>query len=96
MSPMTSRPILRLAAIGVVLAALGLAGCGRKGPLDPPPSASAAPTAPAATGPMSPMGTSLFGDNTASPASVETQPGTDGQPVPKGQKRSLPLDVLLN
>ena len=32
----------RLALIGVLAAALGLAGCGRKGPLDPPPGASLA------------------------------------------------------
>jgi len=30
----------RLAAIGVLVAALGLSACGRKGPLDPPPSAA--------------------------------------------------------
>ena len=33
-------PFIRLATIGVLVAALGLAGCGRKGPLDPPPGAS--------------------------------------------------------
>jgi predicted small lipoprotein YifL len=32
----------RIAAIGALVAALGLAGCGRKGPLDPPPGATAA------------------------------------------------------
>jgi len=31
----------RLAAVGVVAAALGLSACGRKGPLDPPPYAAA-------------------------------------------------------
>jgi predicted small lipoprotein YifL len=34
------RPFLRLAVIGALAAALGLAACGRKGPLDPPPGAS--------------------------------------------------------
>jgi predicted small lipoprotein YifL len=34
--------LVRIAAIGVLVAALGLAGCGRKGGLDPPPGASAA------------------------------------------------------
>jgi predicted small lipoprotein YifL len=34
---------VRLAAIAALSAALALAGCGRKGPLDPPPSASVSP-----------------------------------------------------
>ena len=34
------RRYLRLALIGALAAALGLAACGRKGPLDPPPSAA--------------------------------------------------------
>jgi predicted small lipoprotein YifL len=33
-----NRNLLRIAAIGALVAALGLAGCGRKGGLDPPPS----------------------------------------------------------
>ncbi|MFN3656763.1 MAG: LPS translocon maturation chaperone LptM [Pseudolabrys sp.] len=32
----------RLAVTGVLVATLGLAACGRKGPLDPPPAASVA------------------------------------------------------
>jgi len=32
----------RIAAIGALVAALGLAGCGRKAGLDPPPAASIA------------------------------------------------------
>src|SRR6185437_13783531 len=31
-------PFLRLALIGTFVASLGLAACGRKGPLDPPPA----------------------------------------------------------
>jgi predicted small lipoprotein YifL len=34
--------LIRIAAIGALVAALGLAGCGRKGGLDPPPTASVA------------------------------------------------------
>ena len=33
--------LARIAAIGALIAALGLAGCGRKGGLDPPPGAAA-------------------------------------------------------
>ena len=41
MSLFCDRPYLRLALIGALAAALGLAGCGRKGALDPPPGVSA-------------------------------------------------------
>ena len=53
---MTSRfdhPFPTLAAIGGVALALLLAGCGLKGALDPPPSATAAP-AQGATAPGTP------------------------------------------
>ena len=33
-----NRLFLRFALIGALAAAFGLAGCGRKGPLDPPPA----------------------------------------------------------
>jgi predicted small lipoprotein YifL len=41
-SPICDRPYLRLVLIGALAASLGLAACGRKGPLDPPPAASLA------------------------------------------------------
>jgi len=34
------RHVSRLALLGVLAVALGLAACGKKGPLDPPPGAS--------------------------------------------------------
>ena len=40
MSRIAARPLVSLALIGAFVAALTLAGCGRKGPLDPPPAAS--------------------------------------------------------
>jgi predicted small lipoprotein YifL len=47
------RILARIAVIGALVAALGLAGCGRKGGLDPPPVAGVAvdPNAPPAVGP---------------------------------------------
>jgi len=42
LSRFCDRPFLRLAVIGAFVAALGLAACGRKGALDPPPGASLA------------------------------------------------------
>ena len=38
MSRFCDLPFLRLALIGAFVASLGLAACGRKGPLDPPPA----------------------------------------------------------
>jgi predicted small lipoprotein YifL len=75
------RPYFRVALIGVVAASLGLAGCGRKGPLDPPPGASLAGE-PQANLPelMSKKG--------------KTQPA-QGDAV-QAPKKHIPLDVLLN
>jgi predicted small lipoprotein YifL len=42
--------LTRLALIAVLAAAFALSACGRKGPLDPPPSASLAGQEPASTG----------------------------------------------
>jgi len=40
LSRFCDRPLLRLTTIGAIAAALALAGCGRKGALDPPPGAA--------------------------------------------------------
>ncbi len=42
--PELSFDLARIATIGALVAALGLAGCGRKGGLDPPPGATTADT----------------------------------------------------
>ncbi len=92
MSLFRDRPLTRLALIGVALASLTLAGCGRKGPLDPPPAASVtgepASSAPATAGgpaPMvSPFGGQAKNENPAAP----TQPA--------GPNKRIFLDNLLN
>ena len=43
MSRFFDRPLFRFALIGLAAASLGLTACGRKGPLDPPPSAAISP-----------------------------------------------------
>jgi predicted small lipoprotein YifL len=88
------RPFLRLALMAVLAGALGLAACGRKGPLDPPPSASLAGEQQTSTpntlsSPISsPIGGQTKSDNTVI--------GPNGLPVAKGEKKQIPLDVLLN
>lgn len=95
MSRFFDRPCIRLATFSVLIGALGLAGCGRKGPLDPPPGASLVD--PQANGPglASPIGASPIGGSKPSHNALEI--GSNGQPLaPKGPNKRIPLDVLLN
>jgi predicted small lipoprotein YifL len=72
--------------LGALTAALVLSGCGRKGPLDPPPASLQQPDGQAASG--------------AAAARSGAQPieyGPDGRPLaPRGPKRKLPLDWLID
>lgn len=85
-------PFIRFATIGLLVAALGLAGCGRKGPLDPPPGASLEGVTQPNMADMSRP--APIGGETADGYSGV---GPDGQPrAPKGPQKRIPLDVLLN
>jgi len=81
------RPFLRLALIGALATSFALAACGRKGPLDPPPSASV-------TGEQAVPG----GQEPPAGAQVNRGPiGPDGRPIAPGMRdKRIPLDVLLN
>jgi predicted small lipoprotein YifL len=93
-SRLFDRPFLRLALAVALAASLGLAACGRKGGLDPPPGGSLAGDSQAGTpnqlsSPViSPIGSQAKGDNTIT--------GPNGLPVAKGPKKQIPLDALLN
>ncbi len=80
----------RWAIVLVGAAVFALGGCGRKGPLDLPPTASVplAATAPA----------DADADRVASKPSVfNPSYGTDAPPTaPKGAKKAFVLDPLLN
>jgi len=81
----SNRALARVAVVGALIAALGLAGCGRKSGLDLPPSAAVSDP-------------SVAGD--PKPASDPKQAsviGPDGKPVaPKtGPNRPTVLDWLL-
>ena len=101
MSSFRDRPLLRralsrlalshLALIGVLAATLGLAACGRKGPLDLPPSSSLAGDEQA--GPSGPLASPIGGETKSGNSGI----GPDGKPVlPPGPNKRIPLDVLLN
>jgi predicted small lipoprotein YifL len=88
------RPFLRLALIGLAVASLGLAACGRKGPLDPPPGASLEGEPQANMPDLMSRSPTPVGS-----AATDNNPGVgpDGQPLaPKGPKKRIPLDGLLN
>ena len=71
-------------------ALLALAGCGRKGPLDLPPSASYPSTANAAASPDSEA------QAASKPSVFNPSYGADAAPTaPKGSKRPFALDPLL-
>jgi predicted small lipoprotein YifL len=70
----------RCAVVAALALALGLAGCGRKGSLDPPPASVADPAAAGAPAP-GPDGQ----------VAASGPPGT--QPAPK---KRLPIDWLLD
>ncbi len=81
----------RFAAIGVLVAALGLSACGRKGPLDPPPSA--AMPAQSSLQPAAPADPTLAGG----PPPVAGV-GPDGKalaPPPSGNRQPFILDWLV-
>jgi predicted small lipoprotein YifL len=80
----SDRLFLRLALIGALAASIGLAACGRKGPLDPPPGTSL-------TG-----GQSVPAGEEAKDAGRPIL-GSDGKPIASGgTNKRIPLDVLLN
>lgn len=84
MSHFPDRLFFRLALIGALAASLGLAACGRKGPLDPPPSAVSA------TGKQEPANSTLIRSPFEKPA--DKTPGAANQ-VPD---KPFVLDPLLN
>ncbi len=79
------------AVILVSAAALALSGCGRKGPLDLPPTASS--QAPLAAAPGEPA----VADQASKPNLFNSSYGANSPPpTPKGPKRPFVLDPLLD
>jgi predicted small lipoprotein YifL len=84
LSRTSSRLLFSIAVGAVLVAALGLAGCGRKGGLDPPPGVSAV-----AVDPQQVREPEIGPDG---------RPVTPPPPVPAPppQKRWTPIDWLIN
>jgi predicted small lipoprotein YifL len=83
------------AVIVLGMAVLTLAGCGRKGPLDLPPTASSSnASAPMAS--AAPASADTAAEAAAKPSLFNPNYGTDAAPVaPKGRKKPFVLDPLL-
>lgn len=96
LSSFRDRPLFRLALAGALVASFALAGCGRKGPLDPPPGASLQGEPQAnMPGLMSDKGNSgpIGGQAKGGYSGVDE----NGQPLaPKGPQKRIFLDGLLN
>jgi predicted small lipoprotein YifL len=77
---------VRCALVAALVLALGLAGCGRKGTLDPPPGGLAEPT--------------VIGAQPAPPpapdGAVAATTTPTAAPPPPPAKKTTPLDWLLN
>jgi predicted small lipoprotein YifL len=92
--------------LGAAMAALAVAGCGRKGPLDPPPSASAVPQDQQQSQQQGQQASGLpsfSASQPPEPASQQTVLGgragidSSGAAIaPVGEKRRIPLDVLID
>jgi predicted small lipoprotein YifL len=73
--------------------ALALGGCGRKGGLDLPPTASQPTAAPQAAAPAA----DTEATQAATPSVFNPTYGSDAQPTaPKGRKKAFVLDPLLD
>jgi len=91
----SDRSLPRFAAPGLLALALSLTlvlgGCGRKGPLDPPPGGAPA---------VSQTGAAHAGGQSNSNAQGNSKigggAGRSSLPVIKGEDRTIPLDALLN
>jgi predicted small lipoprotein YifL len=100
----SSISVFRFAALGVAVAAFMLAGCGRKGSLDPPPASSTQAQPPAQQAQtlsipnetVTPASASAQAPKYEAAANVDSAIGSDGRPVAsKGQKKRLPIDWLI-
>jgi predicted small lipoprotein YifL len=84
----------RLALVAVMTAALALTGCGRKGPLDPPPP-SGEITPPPANAPRPSLGQENYGPLPAQAGERALSPTVPPPPAAPPPPKTFFLDFLL-
>jgi len=89
-----------LALAAALILCLALAACGRKGLLDPPPSAAVAQPAPVASSAPAAAPTAFIDPTTptgaAQEAPVQTEVASQAKPIaPPVEKKTFFLDLLL-
>lgn len=80
-------PLARVTMALALAGTLALAGCGRKGPLEPPPGAAIGPGQPQAAAPA---------PNDAPVANFGGEERVDPKANPNPRQKRIPLDNLLN
>jgi predicted small lipoprotein YifL len=85
-----------IAMIGALAAAFALAGCGRKGPLEPPPGAAGSQPAKPAKPANSGLGFNPMATQETPPTAASFD--ADGHPVAPANapKKHLPIDWLID
>lgn len=96
MPRLNDRVIVRLAIIGVLAATLGLAGCGRKGPLELPPSAAASQPDAAAKSAQRAAAASAAAANEDDDLTDDAAGFSRKQKKQRGPKKPFFLDPLID
>ncbi|MBE0702232.1 MAG: lipoprotein [Afipia sp.] len=88
----------KLAALGLILSALALGGCGRKGPLDLPPGAALTPSHAEVEGSNTQTYRSQTSPGSSADETLFAPAGSQGKQMiaPRGEKKRIILDPILD
>jgi len=88
----------KLAALGLILSACALGGCGRKGPLDLPPGVALTPSQNQVEGSDSQTYRSQASSGSSADATLFAPGGVEGKKMraPRGEKKRIFLDPILD
>ena len=97
MTSRSHRSHSKLTVVALIALACALGGCGRKAGLDLPPGAPGAGTAQEPGSEYAPTANSNSGGMTGQAAEVYRPPGSNTIAIaPRGEKKRIPLDAILD